>query len=276
MRMYRVATDNTAVFNGLIQDIDWQTYRQFKYSLISTDQYQNISSYFWQDCYNNQISVGFAPANEFKALFFDLDGTILRSESLVEVAKTVNLEAEIEAMTTAAMQGDASFSANFRQRVELLQDVHAQNLQHLTLPLYDGVKETLEHSKRNGLHVFLISSAIYPIVKKVGGMLGFDDYQGNRVKYQGGKLMLDEKSAIIDSEGKRCWVEDRCARLRIKSENIAVIGDGANDMRMMDFAQLAVGFQPKRVLLDCVNALNFTGDHRFIIPLIMDNLGLEG
>ena len=273
--MYRVVTDNIAVFDGIIPSISWHTYKQFKYALISSAQYQNISSYFWQDCYHHQISVGFAPAHEFKALFFDLDGTILRSESLVEVAKMVNMDAEIEAMTTAAMQGEASFSDNFKQRLKLLQEVRAKSLQSLSLPLYDGIEETLASSKRNGLHIFLISSAIYPIVKRVGDLLGFDDYQGNRIKYQGGKLMLDEKSAIIDSDGKRLWVEDKCAHLGIKSENIAVIGDGANDMRMMEFAQLAVGFHPKRVLLDCVNALNFSGDHRFIMPLIMDNLNLE-
>lgn len=273
--MYRVVTDNIAILDGIIQNISWQSYKQFQYALISSDQYQSISSYFWQDCYHHRISVGFAPDHDFKALFFDLDGTILRSESLVEVAKTVNMEAEIEAMTTAAMQGEESFNANFKQRLQLLQEVRAKSLQSLSLPLYDGIEETLAHSKKSGLHIFLISSAIYPIVKRVGDLLGFDDYQGNRVKYQGGKLMLDEKSAIIDSEGKKLWVEDKCAHLGIDRENVAVIGDGANDMRMMEFAQLAVGFQPKRVLLDCVDALNFSGDHRFIIPLVMANLDLE-
>ncbi|MDE3270280.1 MAG: HAD family phosphatase [Pseudomonadota bacterium] len=269
---YRLATDNIAVFHDLIPNIEWNTYRQFKYALISADAYQSISSYFWQDCFNHQISVGFAPAHAFKALFFDLDGTILRSESLVEIARTVNMDAEIEAMTTAAMHGQAEFSTNFKQRLQLLRDVRAQHMQNLALPFYEGIEETLAQSKQHGMDIFLISSAIYPIVKRVGEMLGFDDYQGNRIKYLNGKLMLDEKSAIIDSEGKRRWVEEKCANLRISQKQVAVIGDGANDMRMMDFAQLAVGFQPKRVLLNCVNALNFSGDHRFIMPLIMDDL----
>ena len=273
---FKVVSDNTSVFTHTLptlNQLDWQptSVDRLYSTVITTEQYDLISSFFWETCYEQRISVGFVPVdNKFRAVFFDLDGTIIRSESIVELAKTINAHKEIEKLTTQAMVGEVGYEESFRQRMRLLQRVRKESISELSLPLHKGIEETLLALRAAGIKFFLISSAIYPFVKRIGEILCFDDYQGNRVRYIGQQLVVDEKSDIIDSRGKRRWVERKCSELGIESSAVVTVGDGANDIEMMRYARLAVGFMPQRVMLGSINALNFSADHQFLLPLILD------
>ena len=136
------------------------------------------------------------------------------------------------------------------------------------LTFYKGIRETLATLKKSNMKVFLISSGFYPIVKEVCKVLEFDDCEGSRIKFVDGYLTAEGDHGIIDGEGKRAYVERKCRELGIGLHEVAVVGDGANDAAMMQAAAMAIGFSPRAVLLQYVNALNLCGDHRFLIPLL--------
>ena len=240
---------------------------------VPSAQLRTLSFDFWLHCYAHRITCGFKGARtRVKAVFFDMDRTVVREESIVELARIADKREEISKLTDQGMAGILSYQEVYARRMKMLSSVSEKQVTtlHHDLCFNKGIREALAVLKKNGMKVFLISSGFYPIVKEVAKVLQFDDFQGSHIKFVNGYLSGEGKHDIIDGEGKRAWVESKCRELGIGLHEIAVVGDGANDVCMMQVAAVAVGFEPHKVLLQHVSALNLCGDHRFLIPLLTD------
>ena len=274
MRETRVVTNNARVIRdylNLCRWEDWQT-AALLIAKLPSRQLLSLPFDFWLHCYSHGITCGFIDTSQrIKAVFFDMDRTVVREESIVELARLLGKEREITKLTEQSMAGILSYREVYERRIAMLRETSEDQLKALSrrLRFHKGIRETLFALKQNKIKAFLISSGFYPIVKEVSRELQFDDCQGSRVKFVDGCLTVDGKNGIVDGDGKRTWVEHKCRELGIKLNEVAVVGDGANDVPMMQAAAVSVGFEPRKVLLQYVDALNVCGDHRFLIPLLI-------
>ena len=275
MTQTRVVTDNARIMRDFLQLSKWQETAAptMLVAAVSSAQMRALPCDFWQHCHLHNITCGFRDTQtHIKAVFFDMDRTVVREESIVELAHMANKKDEIARLTDQGMAGILSYQEVYDRRIKMLSSVSEEQVValHRDLHFNAGIRAALVALKKRNTKVFLISSGFYPVVKEVCKVLEFDDCQGSRVKFVDGYLTANGEHGIIDGEGKRTWVESKCRELGIGLHEVAVVGDGANDAAMMQVAAVAVGFSPHTVLLQYVNALNLCGDHRFLIPLLTD------
>ncbi len=275
MAQTRVVTDNARIMRDFLKLSKWEETNSppLLVAIVPAEQLRTLPFGFWQHCHLHNITCGFRDTQtHVKAVFFDMDRTVVREESIVTLAQLADKKDEIARLTDQGMAGILSYQEVYARRLKMLSMVREEQVAalHHDLHFNTGIRAALLELKKFNMKVFLISSGFYPVVKEVSKMLEFDDCEGSRVKFVDGYLTAEDGHGIIDGEGKRAWVESKCRELGIGLHEVAVVGDGANDAAMMQAAAVAVGFSPRAVLLQYVNALNLCGDHRFLIPLLTD------
>jgi phosphoserine phosphatase len=217
-----------------------------------------------------RFGLGVCPVAAVEAIFFDMDATAILEESLVEIARLADLGVEVERITRRAMAGELDFQAALRARVALLAGRDATLLDEVRARLTPapGLREIVSAARQRGLPVFLVSGGFHELADEFGRAVGFTSVHANRFGIADGKFTGEVVGPIVDAEGKRAWVERLCAKHRLDPARVAAVGDGANDLPMLQAVGVAVGFCPKRVLWPHLDALNATGDHRFLGPLL--------
>ena len=275
MTQTRVVTDNARIMRDFLRLSEWQETEAptMLVATVPSEQLRTLPFDFWQHCHMHNITCGFKDTQtRIKAVFFDMDRTVVKEESIVELAKIADKKEEIKKLTEQGMAGILSYREVYDRRIKMLSVVSKDQMaaMHHDLNFNKGIRDTLTELRKHNMKVFLISSGFYPVVKEVCRVLEFDDCEGSHVKFVDGYLTAEGEHVIIDGEGKRAWVESKCRELGIGLHEVAVVGDGANDAAMMQAAGVAIGFSPRAVLLQYVNALNLCEDHRFLIPLLTD------
>lgn len=200
-----------------------------------------------------------------EALFFDMDATVIEEESLVEIAKVAGKSREIEDMTTAAMGGGMDFKESLKARLALLRGVDRIQVLSVKPTFSRGMTQLAAWCHQNHIPMFLVSGGFVDLAGPIAAQLGFKDYRANRFAWNGDKLAGEVEGEIIDAAGKRNAVSAWCNIHGFSPERCLAIGDGANDLLMMDFCGLAAGFSPKKVLWEHLEIANHTLDHRFLI-----------
>jgi phosphoserine phosphatase len=213
---------------------------------------------------------GLCPVRRIKAVFFDMDATAIAQESLVELARAVGKEKEVEAITQRAMAGQLDFKAALVERVAVLsglsEDVFAQV--YSTLIINPGLQAFVAFCREIGVKVYLVSGGFMQLAEPLQRFLGIDDVQANTLEVVNKQLTGRVTGDIIDAEGKRHFMLQTCKSLSISPEEVAAVGDGANDIPMLNAAGVAVGYKPKPILIPHLHAQNAHGDHRFLAPLL--------
>jgi phosphoserine phosphatase len=203
-----------------------------------------------------------------KALFFDMDATVIKEESLVEIAKVSGKEKEIAALTEQAMAGGMEFKESLRQRLAILKGLTRDQVLAIKPTICPGMSELVLWAKERSIPLFLVSGGFVDLAEPIARHLGFRDFKANRFAWDGDVMTGQCDGVIIDSQGKRDAVLNWCKHLQISPKDAAVIGDGANDRLMMEISGLAVGFCPKKTLWPMLDVANHTGDHRFLVKCL--------
>ncbi len=199
---------------------------------------------------------GFTPPlalADFKLVAFDMDSTLINIECVDEIAAAAGRKAEVAAITEAAMRGEiADYKESLRRRVALLKGVpeaalHAVYAQHLQLN--PGVERFVAACRAAGLKTLLVSGGFTFFSDRVSARLGLDFARSNLLEITDGRLsgrMLDQDwGDICDGAEKRRTLLETCARLGIAPSRAIAVGDGANDLPMMDAAGLSIGYHAK-------------------------------
>lgn len=200
-----------------------------------------------------------------EAIFFDMDATVIEEESLVEIAKASGKSHEIEEITIAAMAGGMDFKESLRARLTLLKGVDRSLVLSVKPTITKGMKHLSDWCLQHKIPKFLVSGGFVDLAHPVAMELGFKDFRANRFAWHGDKLAGHAEGDILDGEGKRLAVGEWCKIHQIAPKRCIAVGDGANDLLMMNFCGLAAGFSPKKVLWEHIQVANHTGDHRFLI-----------
>lgn len=207
-----------------------------------------------------------------KAIFFDMDATLIQQETIDELAKEAGVYPAVRIITERAMAGDLDFTAALLERVATLKDLPATILEQVTarLTLQPGVEELANFVLNKGLKLFLISGGFMPVAEPFAKRLKFSGCHANFLEIQDGKLTGRVTGTIVDGAEKARYVQRICAEHRWQLDQVVAIGDGANDAQMIQLTPYGIGFRPKKALWPFLAMANQTGDHRALITALWD------
>jgi phosphoserine phosphatase len=200
---------------------------------------------------------------DFKLVAMDMDSTLITIECIDEIADMQGLKPQVAAITEAAMRGEIEFRESLTQRVALLKGLDASALQRVydeRLQLSLGAEKMLQAVQAAGLKTLLVSGGFTFFTDRMKQRLQLDYSHANELEIIDGKLTGKVLGGIVDAEEKRLTVERVCADLGVSPKQAIVMGDGANDLRMMGISGLSVAFRAKPVVRAQASlALNFVG-----------------
>ncbi len=200
---------------------------------------------------------------DFRLVAMDMDSTLITIECIDEIADMQGLKAQVSEITEAAMRGELEFSQSLVRRVALLKGLDASALERVydeRLAISMGGEAMLAGVKAAGLKTLLVSGGFTFFTDRLKERLGLDYTHANVLETADGKLTGRVVGGIVDAEEKKRTVERVCAELGISCAQAIVMGDGANDLKMMGIAGLSVAFRAKPVVRAQADvALNHTG-----------------
>ena len=201
--------------------------------------------------------------SDFALVAMDMDSTLITIECIDEIADMQGLKAEVSEITEAAMRGELDFAASLTRRVALLAGLEAAALERVyeeRLRLSPGAEAMLAAVQGAGLKTLLVSGGFTFFTDRLKTRLGLDYTHANVLEVEHGRLTGRVLGGIVDAEEKMRTVQGVCAQLGIAPRQAIVMGDGANDLRMMGIAGLSVAFRAKPVVRAQADvALNFSG-----------------
>ncbi len=216
-------------------------------------------------------SIGLHKMSDYKLVAMDMDSTLITIECIDEIADMQGLKAEVSEITEAAMRGELDFSESLKRRVALLAGLDAAALERVyeeRLRLSPGAETMLTAVQKAGLKTLLVSGGFTYFTERLKQRLGLDYTHANQLEIVDGKLTGKVVGGIVDAEEKKRTVERVCKELGISASQAIVMGDGANDLKMMGISGMSVAFRAKPVVREQANvALNFVGLDG-ILPLL--------
>ncbi|OAA60695.1 phosphoserine phosphatase [Cordyceps fumosorosea ARSEF 2679] len=195
---------------------------------------------------------------------FDMDSTLIRQEVIDLLADHVpeggDLAERVADITRRAMAGELEFEESFRARLRLLHGLPASVFERLrpALQVTTGVPQLLRALKRLGVKTAVLSGGFQPLTAWLAGELGIDYAYANEVEVGAdGKLTGEAKGVIVGKERKRDLLVEIAAKENIDLSQVVAVGDGANDLLMLDKAGLGVAWNAKpRVQMEAAARLN--------------------
>ncbi|KAH7316546.1 phosphoserine phosphatase serb [Stachybotrys elegans] len=198
-----------------------------------------------------------------RLVVFDMDSTLITQEVIDLLAETVkdppNLAELVAAITHRAMLGELEFDASFRERVALLKGLPASIFEDLrpVLNVTLGVPELIRALRRLGVKTAVVSGGFLPLTSWLAKELGIDYAYANEVIIEDGKLTGEVKGTIVGKERKRDLLVEIAAKEGIDMSQTIAVGDGANDLLMIEKAALGVAWNAKpRVQMEADARLN--------------------
>lgn len=200
---------------------------------------------------------------DFRLVAMDMDSTLITIECIDEIADMQGLKPQVSAITEAAMRGELDFSESLKRRVALLEGLPVEALERVyeeRLRISPGGEAMLQAVQAAGLKTLLVSGGFTFFTERLKTRLGLDYVHANVLEAEGGVLTGRVVGGIVDAEEKMRTVQRVCAELGIDPKQAIVMGDGANDLKMMGIAGLSVAFRAKPVVRAQADvALNFSG-----------------
>jgi phosphoserine phosphatase len=186
----------------------------------------------------------------------DVDSTLIQDEVVELVARAAGVEDEVRAITEAAMRGEVDFTESLHRRVALFEGLDAKALDTVRqeVRLTPGARTLVRTLKRLGHKVALVSGGFTAVVDDLGKELGVDYVRANVLEIADGKLTGRVSGAVIDRASKAAALVEFAYRAHIPLERTIAIGDGANDLDMIDAAGLGVAFNAKPVVRRAADA----------------------
>jgi len=183
-----------------------------------------------------------------KMLLADMDSTMIQQECIDELADEAGVGERVASITARAMNGELNFEDALRERVGLLAglpDSVIDTVLETRITAMPGGPELLTTMKDNGAYCALVSGGFTDFTESVARALGFDENRANRLEIVDGALTGRVIPPILGREAKVEALKDITARLGITCDDVIAVGDGANDLGMLDLAGSGVALHAK-------------------------------
>jgi len=198
-----------------------------------------------------------------KLLLADMDSTIITVECIDELADFAGIKEEVSAITEQAMNGELDFNDAFRARVGMLKGLNETVLQQTydeRVTLMPGARTLIQTMKANGCYSALVSGGFTFFTSRIREKVGFDMDDSNALIFDKGKLTGNAAEPILNSEAKLNNLNRLLKELNLDRTQSVAIGDGANDIPMIEAAGLGVSFHAKPKAADAADAMIRFGD----------------
>jgi phosphoserine phosphatase len=188
-----------------------------------------------------------------RLVVFDMDSTLIEQEVIDEVARAVGCHEQVAAITARAMNGELDFAEAFGARCQLLKGARLDEIRERvapTLSLRPGAAELVRVLKKLGYRLAVISGGFSVFVDPIKERLGLDYAFSNELEVERGVLTGRVRGALIDRQRKADLLSMVAQSEGIQLDQVMAVGDGANDLAMLERAGLGVAFHAKKTVQD--------------------------
>jgi phosphoserine phosphatase len=202
-----------------------------------------------------------------RVLVTDLESTIIENEMLDELADFVGLRRHVADITRRAMNGELDFAAALAERVALLKGLPVSVLDQAAsrIRLMRGARVLIATSRAAGVCTALVSGGFTVFAERIAAMLGVDRVIANRLEIAEGFIVGTVAVPIVTSETKRDTLFALAAECGVPPEATLAVGDGANDLPMLQAAGLGIAFRAKPAV---ASAARWRIDHADLTALL--------
>ncbi len=182
-----------------------------------------------------------------RLICFDMDSTLIKTEVIDELADRAGVGEQVRAITESAMRGEIDFSESFRQRVALLKGLDEKVMEDiaLNLPIMDGAERLISILKRIGFKIAILSGGFTYFGNRLKKLFDVDYVYANELEIFDGKLTGNYLGDIVDGKRKAELLRLIAQVEKIDLEQVIAVGDGANDLPMLNIAGLGIAFHAK-------------------------------
>lgn len=197
------------------------------------------------------IDIAFQVENMYRRMrrlvCFDMDSTLIQTEVIDELAERAGVGDEVKAITEAAMRGEIDFSESFKKRVSLLKGLDESVMQDIAenLPVTEGMTRLIRILKKSGCKLAILSGGFTYFGNYLKDKYGFDYVYANELEIENGKLTGNYIGDIVDGKRKAELLRLLAQVEKVDIRQTVAVGDGANDLPMLNIAGLGIAFHAK-------------------------------
>ncbi|MGM5471368.1 phosphoserine phosphatase SerB [Flavobacteriaceae bacterium LMO-SS05] len=219
-----------------------------------------LTKKFMQISKDLKVDIGFQEDNIYKRnrrlVCFDMDSTLIQAEVIDKLGELAGVGDEVKAITESAMQGEIDFNESFIRRMKLLKGLKEEVLQDVAenLPITKGARRLIDTLKNYGFKTAIISGGFTYFGHYLQKELGIDYVYANQLEIKDGVLTGNYIGEVVNGTKKAEYLKDIAQKEGIDINQTIAVGDGANDLPMLNVAGLGIAFHAKPKVKD--NAQN--------------------
>lgn len=185
----------------------------------------------------------------------DMDSTIVTTETLDELAVFAGVGEQVAEITRGTMNGTIDFFEAIRLRVGMLKGLPEETLKKVLehTVASAGVEITMRVQHNHGVHSAIVSSGFTYFTAAIAAQYGFDDHYGNVMEIEDGKLTGTVVEPILDKNAKLATLIAKTQEFGCDLNQTLAIGDGSNDIPMLQAAGLGIAFHPRPVVAETID-----------------------
>jgi len=176
-----------------------------------------------------------------------MDSTLIQTECIDELAALAGVGDQVQAVTEAAMNGDLGFRESLAKRLALLRGLPESSLAEVAerLPITEGAERLIKTLRSVGYKTAILSGGFTYFGQYLRERLGIDYVHANELEIEDGKLTGRVRGDIVDGPKKAALLKSLAEKEGIRLEQVVAVGDGANDLPMLEVAGLGIAFHAK-------------------------------
>jgi phosphoserine phosphatase len=215
-----------------------------------------LSSQFIKYSTELGIDISFQKDDMFRRnrrlICFDMDSTLIKTEVIDELAERAGVGAKVRAITESAMRGEIDFSESFKQRVSLLKGLDESVMEEIArnLPIMEGAERLMSTLKVCGIKIAILSGGFTYFGNRLKKLFDVDYVYANELEIVDGKLTGNYLGDIVDGKRKAELLKLIAQVEKIDLEQVIAVGDGANDLPMLNIAGLGIAFHAKPKVIE--------------------------
>ena len=211
---------------------------------------------FMQISRDLDVDIAFQEDNIFRRnrrlVCFDMDSTLIQAEVIDKLAELAGVGPEVKAITESAMLGEIDFNESFIKRMKLLKGLSEDVLHDVAvnLPITKGAKRLIDTLKSYGFKTAILSGGFSFFGEYLKKELGMDYVYANQLEIKNGVLTGGYLGDIVDGNKKAEYLKEIAIKEGIDISQTIAVGDGANDLPMLNLAGLGIAFHAKPTVKD--------------------------